>query len=437
MESAFLDLVKTRLSSPLEILQKRDFRKLWMAEFCSLMGDQFYWIALPWLILKLTGNPLVLGSLMAVQMIPRSVFMLIGGALTDRFSPRKVMLVSVVMRFLLVSTLTVLVLTGSVHLPLLYLLAFLFGLVDGFFFPAQNSIVPALLEHEKLPAGNALIQGTAQLSMFLGPMVAGALIAWLDGPNRVIQSGLIVEDLQGIGIAFGIDALGYLISAYILWQIKVQPVVDETPGQRESEGMLASILAGLNYAWQNMDLRIFFLISATLAFVVNGALIVGIPVMVDTKLDGGAAAYGLIMSSFGAGSLVGILLASSLPVPPPRRIGRLLLIVTSLLGVGLIILSLTTVTFYAAIIALITGIGGGYVLIMVITWLQRRAPPSMLGRTMSLLTFSTIGLNPLAMTLAGALSKWSVTGLVFGSGVLLTAIALVIAFSPAGRFMEG
>ncbi|MCC7130673.1 MAG: MFS transporter [Anaerolineae bacterium] len=436
MENIFSQRLRARLLSPLEILQIKDFRLLWMGEFFSLIGDQFYWIALPWLILKLTGNPLVLGSLMAIQMVPRSIFMLIGGALTDRFSPRKVVFVSVIMRCVLVGTLAGLVLTGMFHLWILYLLALCFGIVDGFFFPAQNSIIPALLDEKKLQTGNALIQGTAQLSMFLGPLVAGLLIAWLNGPNRVIISGRTVEDLQGIGIAFGIDALGYFLAAIFISRIQKDANHIGLEEGSKQEGVLRSIQTGLAYAWKNEDLRIFFLLVALMAFVVNGTLIVGVPVLVNIRFVGGAAAYGLIMSAFGGGSLIGILLASSLPQPPSKLVGQILLLIVGALGFGLIVLAFTTNAFIAALISLITGIGGGYVLIMVITWLQLRAPPTMLGRTMSLLTFATIGLNPIAVTLAGALSKWNVTGLLIGSGGLLVLIAFGSAFSGAGKFME-
>lgn len=432
MDHIIPDRLRTRLTSPLEILQNRDFRYLWSGEFFSLMGDQFYWIALPWLILQLTGNPLVLGSLLAVQMIPRSLFMLVGGALTDRFSPRNVILASVISRFLLVSILVLLVFTGEFHLWILYLLALLFGIVDGFFFPAQNSIIPALLDTDKLSAGNALIQGTAQLSMFLGPMIAGFLIAWLNGSS----GGSSAADLQGIGLAFGVDACGYFLAAMFISRIKREAGRLILPGEVEQIGVLESIRSGLAYAWRNEDLRTFFLLVALMAFVVNGAIIVGIPVLVNTRFEAGAAAYGLIMSSFGGGSLLGILLASILPSPPSRQVGRIVFIAASTLGIGLIWLAITSAAFIAALIALSTGIAGGYVLIIVITWLQRRAPPDMLGRTMSLLTFATIGLNPLAMILAGALSKWNVSALLVMSGGLLAVTALLAAFSKAGRFME-
>src|SRR5690606_41454236 len=76
----------------------RDFRLLWLGEGVSVLGDHFYMIALPWLILQLTGDPLAMGTVLALAAIPRALFMLIGGALTDRFSPRTLMLGSNLVR---------------------------------------------------------------------------------------------------------------------------------------------------------------------------------------------------------------------------------------------------------------------------------------------------------------------------------------------------
>src|SRR5574342_9391 len=162
------------------VLKNRNFRLLWIGESISLLGDQFYMIALPWLVLSLTGNALAVGTVMAMAGIPRALFMLVGGALTDRFTPRKLMISSNLVRMALTALLATLVATNLIQLWMLYVSALLFGLADAFFFPAQTSIVPQLVDRNQLQAGNALIQGTAQLSLFVGPILAGGLIAWLD-----------------------------------------------------------------------------------------------------------------------------------------------------------------------------------------------------------------------------------------------------------------
>jgi hypothetical protein len=101
------------LRSPLTL---RNFRLLWIGETVSVFGDQFYLIALPWLALQLTGSGLALGSVLMTAGIPRAALMMAGGAATDRFSSRSVMLVSNIMRCGIVTLLTVLVYTHRVHL---------------------------------------------------------------------------------------------------------------------------------------------------------------------------------------------------------------------------------------------------------------------------------------------------------------------------------
>ena len=80
--------------SPANVLRIRNFRLLWIGEGISLLGDQFYLIALPWLVLSLTGNALTVGTVLATAGVPRALFMLLGGALTDRFAPSRIVAMS-------------------------------------------------------------------------------------------------------------------------------------------------------------------------------------------------------------------------------------------------------------------------------------------------------------------------------------------------------
>src|SRR5512139_1916353 len=165
----------TTNTSPSNVLQNRNFRMLWIGEGISLLGDQFYMIALPWLVLSLTGNALAVGTVFALAGIPRALFMLVGGALTDRFTPRKLMINSNLARMVLTGLLAALVATDLIQLWMLYALALFFGLADAFFFPAQTSIVPQLVDKDQLQQGNAVIQGTATWSLLVGPILAGTL----------------------------------------------------------------------------------------------------------------------------------------------------------------------------------------------------------------------------------------------------------------------
>lgn len=422
-------------ASALSIFRQRDFKLLWIGEAISLIGDQFYMIALPWLVLQLTGDALAMGTVLALAGIPRALFMLVGGALTDRFTPRMVMLTSNVLRMVLVSLLAVIVIAGQIEMWMLYLFALVFGLVDAFFYPAQNTIVPRLVDKDQLQLANTIMQGTLQLSLFAGPVLAGYLISVLD---RAVTTGTIqgAGDIRGIGLAFSIDALTFLASAITLWMISSHAAVEQKQEESESENMISSIREVLLVVWNDVRLRTFFILIAVSNFLINGPLIIGIPVLANTRFPEGAAAFGVLMSAYGGGSLLGIALAGILPRPPTRRMGTLLGIVWSVLGLGVVALGLISYTPLAALVTLIMDAANGYVVIIFITWLQTSTQEAMLGRMMSLLMFASAGLLPLSSLLTGALIGLHVVGLFVISGSLMTLLVLMMLRNPSIRSLE-
>jgi len=421
--------IDQRGASPLVLLRNRNFRLLWVGEAISLLGDQFYLIALPWLVLQLTGDALAVGVVLALAGVPRALFMLVGGALTDRFSPRAVMLASNLLRMVLVALLSVLVIGGLIQLWMLYLLALAFGIIDAFFFPAQSAIVPRLVGKEQLQAANAVIQGTMQVSLFAGPVLAGTLIVLLGNG----QGG---QDLDGIGLAFAIDALTFLASAVTLWMVRDGGPAGVPEDAGEDESLLPAIAAGLRAVWNDAALRAFFLLIAVSNFLVNGPIIVGIPVLADTRFAEGAAAFGIIMSAYGGGSLMGTLLAGLLPRPPGRVMGVILGAIWSGLGLGVLALGLISTTPMAAVTAFAMGVANGYVVILFVTWLQRRTSEDMLGRMMSLLMLASVGLLPVSNVLTGALVGLNARALFVTAGGLMVILVFLSMLNPAVRAME-
>ena len=435
-----MSVITQELSSPpieessafRSLLSLRDFRLLWIGEGISLIGDQFYLIALPWLALQLTGDAFIMGSILAIESVPRALFMLIGGVLTDRFSPRKVMLVSNIIRMGLVALLALTVLSGVIELWMVFVFALVFGLADAFFFPAQSAIIPQLVSEKFLQLANAIVQGTAQLSMFAGPVLAGILIAALSS-EQVVDGGEAVPDITGIGIAFGIDAITFLFSAIALWMMKVRK--SQSNADEDSESMWASLRTGLQGVWNDEVVRGYFFLIAASNFLINGPIWIGIPYLADTRYPEGAAAFGIIISAFGGGSLIGTILAAILPKLPNHRLGILLGVIWSGLGIGVVLLGLLSSTFFAALIGAGMGLANGYVVILFITWLQERAPEAMLGRIMSMLMFASVGLNPIAYAFTGAIIEINTTALFVGSGALMTGIVLIFMLNPLLRTM--
>lgn len=412
------------------VLSQRNFRLLWLGQGISLLGDQFGFIALPWLVLQLTGDAFAMGLVMAMAGVPRAVFMLFGGALTDRFSPRMLMLVTNIARMVLVAILSIAILATIIELWMIYLFALLFGLADAFFYPAASAIVPTLLPRQQLQIGNSITQGTAQLSVFLGPVLAGVVIALFAGESTGGETA--VPNLRGIGIAFALDALTFLVSALTLKLMhspRPQTMADK------AQNMWHAIREGLAYVWHDDLLRTIFVTVAAISVLSIAPINLGVPVIADERMPNGAAAFGILMSAYGAGSLVGIILSGVLPKPPPALLGTVLFMTVGIIGLLMIGLAFAYSLFSAGLLLACIGLIDGWVLIQFTTWLQLRSPEALLGRIMALLMFAFVGLAPVANTVLGWLIEWNLVLIIVISGGLLTLISFWAAFRPNIRQM--
>jgi MFS family permease len=400
------------------VFSLRDFRLLFSGATTSMLGDQFALIATPWLVLKLTGDPLALGIVLALEGIPRAIFMLLGGAITDRISPRVIMLISDVIRFVLTTLMALVFFTGTVQMWMLYAFGLGFGLVAGFAIPAGNSIVPMLVEQQDLQAGNSVMMGISQLVGFVGPTIAGILI------GRFSKSPL------GIGLAFALDAASFAVSAVTLWIMRGGGKRQATADSPEKENVWASILAGIKYLWDDKPLRLVFLVIMAVNFLFVGPILVGIPVLADQRLSEGALAFGLLMSAFSGGNLAGYLLAGALPRPSGNIMRVFLIALLVVFGLVLGSFGFIRSTWVDFALMLLLGLGNGYISITLFTWMQLRTPKAMLGRMMSMMMLSNTGLVPISQAISGAVSRWSLTLLFAGAGVLILLVALWAAPQP-------
>jgi len=403
----------------LRVLGLRDFRLLWIGGTISVLGSQFSMIAMPWLVLQLTGDPLALGAVLALAGIPRAILMLVGGVATDRLSPRMILLVCDWLNFALTGITAGLVIAGLMHVWMLYILSLLNGLLSGFVSPAANSIMPRLVPENDLQAGNSIIMGSSQLAGFVGPSLAGIMI------------GIYARSTQGISIAFMVDAISFSVSAIALWLMSGgrQLVPSEDP-ETEKEGILASIKVGVQYFWKHTNLRFIFILMMAFNFLFNGPLQVGVPVLADQRLPGGARAFGFLMSAFAGGNLFGYLLAGALPRPTGRGLSMFLVALLASFGVVLCAMGGISLTWVDFILMLLLGVEAGYMSIILFTWIQQRTQKDMLGRMMSMISLATLGLMPLSQALSGVISKWSLTILFVVSGSLLLLTAFWTLLRP-------
>ncbi len=391
-----------RRPRPWTVFRSGAFRKLWGATALSLAGDSFSYVAMAWLVLQLTGSSLALGSVLVVQAVPRAVLMLVGGALTDRFSARLIMASSMGLRVALVAPLGALVLAGRIQMWEVYVASALFGVVDAFFMPARSSILPRVVADHELEPGNAVLNVTGQASIVIAPALAGLVIAaW------------------GTGWAFLVDGASFAAGfVFVLWLPAAIRPPDAAGG---ATGLAGQMAAGFRYAWADVGIRVSLLVIASIDFAANGAIGVGFPTLAHGRLGGSAAVLGILYAAWGVGATAGAVGAGL--VRPPERFGILLVVACAWIGTGVGLIGLLhSLPPVAAVIA-ITGIATGVINTYGISWLQRRTSPEMQGRVMSLVMLASLGLTPVAYAVSGALAQVNVTALFVIAGVLIVATA--------------
>jgi len=330
------------------------------------------------------------------------------------------MLASDALRFVLTTALAAAILTGTAQLWMVYVLAAAFGLVSGFFMPAAEATVPRLLDAENLEAGNAAIMGAAQLASFIGPVAAGLLIAAFGAGAQAAGDTQQAASLVGIGVAFSVDAVSFLASAAALLAMNRIPAACS----ESSSHPLAGIAEGVRYALGSAHLRAMIVIVACANFLIAGPLLVGLPVLAQSRFAGGAAAFGIIMAAFGVGSLAGMLAAGALPRPSDHAFGWLAVALIGSFAVALSAIGFVSATWIAAALMFATGVGDGYIGVIAMTALQRMTAEQFLGRVMSLISLAVVGLVPISQALSGAVIRISPEALFVGAGVGFTMLAV-------------
>lgn len=393
-------------------LRTPKFRLLWAGATISVIGDQFYLVALPWLILELTSSSVAMGAIMMMASVPRAVLMLVGGAVSDRFSPRRVMIMTGCTRTVFVGAIGVLLWMHLLQLWHLYLLAFAFGVADAFGVPAAQTFTPSLVEPEQLPAANSAVQVSVQISTIVGPAPAG----------------LVVKSL-GAAWAFIIDAISFLFILGALWKLPDPPA----PAIRAARpGMWKSIIAGLKYMNGDVALRSLLMVAACLNFCISGPFAIGLPWIARNRFAT-PVAYSIFVSSAAAGGLLGALAAG---VVRPRKRGPLLVLVSGIIALCMFGVGVVGNLWSLAAVLFVVGFSAGFLNVHLLAWFQQRVDREMLGRAMSVLMFAGFGLQPFSLLIAGIIVKAGVTTLFTLAGSLLGLVTLRAAFLAPVRSIE-
>jgi len=379
------------------------FRLLWIGSTISLIGDQFYLVALPWLILQLTGSGVALGAILMSAAIPRAVLMLMGGAVTDRTSPRKIMISTASARTVFVGAIAALVYSQTIHLWHLYLLAIGFGIADAFYLPAASAFLPTIVERDQLVAANSALQSRTLITSIAGPTPAAFILKAL-----------------GAAWAFLLDAVSFLFVIGALWKLP-DPPKSQTAAK---PGLWNSIAEGLKYVNGDAALRSLMLLTAVLNFCMSGPITVGLAYLTKQKFAS-PTSYAICISAVAGGLLVGTLIAGMFA---KHSRGPLLLWVSAVLGVCTMTIGVLHHLWLIVATLFTMGVSSGLVSVHINAWFQQRVDRTKLGRVASVAMFASIGLMPISLALAGVLVQWSVVLMFVLSGaavVLVTSLAAI------------
>lgn len=391
-------------------LRNRNYRMWLIGGTISLLGDQFYLVALPWLVLQQTRSAVAMGAIMMTGAIPRALLMLFGGAVSDRISARKIMIGTATARTICVTVIGVLVWLRVLQTWELYALAFSFGVADAFAAPAQSAYMPSLVKREQMVAASSVGQSTAQLTTIVGPIPAG-----------------FVMQALGVAWAFFIDAISFLFIIGALWKLPDPP---KSPGARKA--MWHSIGEGIAYVGKDVPLRSLMLLATIMNFCVAGPVAIGIAYLTKTRFAS-PSAYGTVIACVAAGSLLGAVLAGVWKI---RRRGVLILLAAAILGVCLGCIALTERVWSVGGVLLAMGATAGLLNVHIGAWAMQRIELTVRGRVASVLMLASFGIAPISLAAAGFLVAWNLKAMFLLAGGLMVLTAGGAALQKQVREIE-
>lgn len=393
-----------RLPGFLSAFGFRNYRLLWTGAFLSSIGTWTQDVALSWLIHTRMGDPFYLGLRAFAADAPLIAFMLLGGAVADRFDRRRILLVSNTLQMAFAAALLVLYLLGQLGIVAILAIALLTGLAQSQSAPTYQAVITSLVPTQEIPKAVALNSLQFNLSRFIGPAIAGLLLA--RGGTSVCLAVNVVSFVAVIVALARID-----------FPAATPPVANESLARSLKSGFtqmrsspLLALLTGLGAA------------GSFLGF----PLITYVPVIAGDLLGTGAAGYSLLLSSFGAGAIVGALFTAHRGHVPGR--GRALLAAFMVYGAA----SLGTVLSSRQPIAMALLFVAGWALVTAFSTLnslvQENAPDAFRGRILSIYGLAFRGGMPLGSLLAGLAVR------PLGAAPVIGAFSVVLGLLAAGLF---
>lgn len=392
------------LPSSFRSLRIRNYRRYFVGQIISLCGTWAQQIGLGWLVLELSDDSgVAVGIVTALQFVPVLFLGLLAGLLADRFDKRRFIAATQLALATIAGILAAVDLGGLANLPIVYVLAFCFGVATTLDTPARLSFVVEMVGPDDLPNALALNSAVVNAGRIIGPAIAGGLIA-----------------VGGTGLCFLVNALSYLGTIIAVMSMRRSDLQQAVPVSRGR----GQVRAGLVYMWSLPVLRSSLLLMGVVSLLAFNYPVI-LPLLAKVTFEGSASTYGLMASAMGVGAFLSALVLAALDRPYGRRI----VLSTALLGTAMVVAALSPNLTILLVLLAVTGIGQVVTASSINALVQLDSDPAMRGRVTSIFTLTTQGVTPLGGVIAGTVAEvWGPRwGLALGG---LGAMLGLAAFAP-------
>lgn len=386
-------------------LAHRDFRLYFIGRATSFIGTGMLPVALSFAVLERGGSTSQVGWVLSADVFPLALFLLVAGVVADRLNRRAVMLSADLLRCCAQAALASWILLGRPPLWGFLALEFTVGIGTAFFTPAMTGLIPEVTSPETLHQANAL-NGAAQWGgTFLGPAIAGVIVATV-----------------GSGWAVAADALSYAVGALCLSMLRVGwHGASEEPVESLARQLLTGWHAFRSRTWLWSVVTQF----CTLGLIVFPPFFVLGAVVARHSL-GGAVGWGIVLACQGAGATLAAVLMLRIQPRRPMLAGEVAMLG---FGVVLVTLALRAPTPAVAVAGFVSGVGFGVFGPVWDTTMQRQLPPEVLSRASAYDWFGSMVLLPVGFALEGWIADvLGVDGALWlGASWLVVTVALVLS----------
>ncbi|MCP4654318.1 MAG: MFS transporter [bacterium] len=404
-------------------LWNHNFVLLWNGQLVSQLGTQAFAIAVLFWIKGQTGSASLVAMVHVVASLPAALLGPIGGTLADRFSRRTIIIWSDFIRGVASVSMGVLVFWGpeQTRLILVFMLVtnFLMGATGSFFRPAITASIPDIVPEKRITTANSLNRISIDLSTLLGLGIGGILF-----------------QLLGAGLLILADGVTYLLAGVSKCFVTIpQEIPEKSTEWREVLTEFGhETVNGVRYVWSRKGLRfIMFLIPFDAFFITS--IVVLLPFYVEDVLGATPAWFGYLAATFGAGSLVGSLVAGTVPLRGTVRC-NVILASSVMFGLTAGLLGPAPSTWVALLVIFAAGVTNGFNAIHMVSLIQLTTPSELRGRVFGLMETLGLSATPIAAGLAGViadLTDQNIPAIYMASGGALVLVAIVMMFHPAVR----